>query len=155
MGLHTISAQHVSRGNQICAINNYIPIFTDKQVGTSHELRRLLVEGKMEGKSQRVPTLNRHGRSAGTVVQITCDQDVEDELLTLMRCMNIQALPNDKDTVAMLTDHTVTGHERFKGMTAHMEGIKDQWWWCAEAENVRPEDHILLMESPSERRVYR
>lgn len=104
-------------------ISHYLTVDKSGLIG---QLRRVPVEGIIHGNSKKVRTYSRHGHEDGRVVQITCDEDVESNLLRLMRHANIRQLDQKYDMFTLLTEKTAIGTDMYKISTAHIEAITGQ-----------------------------
>lgn len=112
--------------------------FLPVKSGPLSELRRALVDWKLNRNSRMVRADNRHGRDAGRVVQISFDKDVEAEFLRLMGKANIRQLEHETDPRALLPDNRDTGGDQDKLTTAHLEMKTAQWMHCADAAKFEP-----------------
>lgn len=105
--------------------------FIRNKAGPNRELRCSIVEGKIEGDIRMVRAYKRDGRKAGRVLKMTCDLDVNVEILRIMRRASIWILEADVERLKLLPDNPAVGEDRTRLNIAHMveAGTKMETKW--------------------------
>lgn len=107
-----------------------------KEGGTSFRKRKMITT-VCGGDLRMVRSYTRDGREHEKVVQVTCDEEVEIDLLKAMKKERIRQLQIDYQPLKLTSDHPVRGAERRRIEGYHVKLVLTQWRRAAGAAGIR------------------